>query len=78
MPDFSSLVFVCRKMHSPAPWDGHLSWRSVTPPRSTSPANLDRARLILDRTHAFADPNEADAAGFGLILPTPDLLAESH
>jgi hypothetical protein len=35
---------------------------------------LDRARFILDRTHAFADPNEADAAGVRLVLPTPDIL----
>lgn len=34
-------------------------------------SDLDRARLILDRTHAFADPNEADVAGTGLVLPTP-------
>lgn len=28
------------------------------------------ARLILDRTHAFMDPNEADAAGIRLVLPS--------
>jgi hypothetical protein len=38
-------------------------------------AELDRARFILGRTHAFADPNEADAAGIRLILPTPEILA---
>jgi hypothetical protein len=38
-------------------------------------ADLDRARFILDRTHAFADPNEADAAGIRLVLPSPDILA---
>ncbi|SPF55660.1 conserved hypothetical protein [Candidatus Sulfopaludibacter sp. SbA4] len=38
-------------------------------------ADLDRARLILDRTHAFADPNEAEAAGVRLVLPTPEILA---
>src|ERR1035437_2126671 len=38
-------------------------------------AALDRARFILDRTHAFADPNEADAAGIRLTLPTPEILA---
>jgi len=37
-------------------------------------AELDRARFILDRTHAFADPNEADAAGIRLMLPTPEIL----
>src|SRR5262249_9427272 len=31
-------------------------------------ADLERARLILDRTHAFVDPNEADAAGVRLVL----------
>jgi hypothetical protein len=25
-------------------------------------AEVDRARFVLDRTHAFADPTEADAA----------------
>jgi Fic/DOC family len=39
-------------------------------------AELDRARFILDRTHAFADPNEADAAGIRLMLPTPEILAD--
>jgi hypothetical protein len=37
-------------------------------------ADLDRARFILDRTNAFADPNEADAAGIRLLLPTPEIL----
>jgi Fic family protein len=37
-------------------------------------AELDRARFILDRTHAFTDPNEADAAGIRLMLPTPEIL----
>ena len=39
-------------------------------------ATLERARFILDRTHAFADPNEADRDGIRLILPTPEILAE--
>ena len=34
---------------------------------------LNRARLILDRTNAFVDPNEADAVGTRLLLPTPDM-----
>ncbi len=38
---------------------------------------LDRARFILDRTHAFVDPNEADAAGVRLVLPTPDIITDS-
>jgi len=37
-------------------------------------AELDRARSILEKTHAFADPNEADAAGIRLMLPTPEAL----
>lgn len=37
-------------------------------------AELDRARLILDRTNAFADPNEADAAGIRLMLPKAEIL----
>jgi hypothetical protein len=40
-------------------------------------SELDRARFILDRTHAFADPTEADAAGVRLVLPTPEILADS-
>jgi hypothetical protein len=40
-------------------------------------SELDRARFILERTHAFADPNEADAAGVRLVLPTPEILADS-
>jgi hypothetical protein len=39
-------------------------------------SDLDRARLVLDRTHAFADPNEADAAGVRLVLPTPEVVAD--
>ena len=38
-------------------------------------ADVERARFVLDRTHAFADPNEADAAGVRLVLPTPEILA---
>jgi len=41
-------------------------------------AELDRARSILDRTHAFVDPNEADAAGLRLVLPTPEILADAQ
>jgi hypothetical protein len=40
-------------------------------------SDLDRARLVLDRTHAFADPNEADAAGIRLVLPTPEVVADA-
>jgi hypothetical protein len=36
--------------------------------------DLDRARFMLDRTHAFADPTEADAAGIRLTLPAPEIL----
>ncbi len=39
-------------------------------------AELERARFILERTHAFMDPNEADAAGIRLTLPTPEILAD--
>ena len=41
-------------------------------------ADLARARFILDRTNAFADPNEAEAAGIRLVLPTPDMLADAE
>lgn len=39
---------------------------------------LQIARVILERTNAFADPNEADAAGVRLILPTLEILADSR
>lgn len=38
-------------------------------------ADLDRARLMLDRTNAFMDPNEADTAGNRLLMPTSEVLA---
>ena len=34
-------------------------------------ADVEKARAILERTHAFDDPNEADAAGIGLVVPSP-------
>src|SRR5438552_3773461 len=37
---------------------------------------LHAARVILERTNAFADPNEADAAGIRLTLPTPEIVAD--
>jgi Fic/DOC family len=40
-------------------------------------AELDRARFILDRTHAFVDPNEADTAGIRLMLPTTEIVADA-
>jgi hypothetical protein len=40
-------------------------------------AHLNQARFILERTHAFVDPNEADANGIRLILPTPETLADT-
>jgi hypothetical protein len=40
--------------------------------------DLNRARLILDRTNAFADPNEADAAGIRLLFPTPDMFVSNN
>jgi hypothetical protein len=40
-------------------------------------ADLDQARLVLDRTHAFIDPNEADTAGIRLMLPTVELVTGS-
>ncbi len=41
-------------------------------------AELEGARLILDRTHAFVDPNEADTAGIRLTMPTPDIFTEAR
>jgi Fic/DOC family len=40
-------------------------------------SEFDRARSILERTHAFADPNEADAAGIRLVLPTPEVVTDA-
>ncbi len=40
--------------------------------------DLHAARVILERTNAFADPIEADAAGIRLTLPTPEILAEAR
>jgi Fic/DOC family len=40
-------------------------------------AELGRARFILDRTHAFDDPNEAEAAGLRLVLPTSEILTDA-
>jgi len=40
-------------------------------------ADLQRARFILERTHAFTDPNEADAHGILLSMPTPDIVADA-
>jgi prophage maintenance system killer protein len=39
-------------------------------------SDLSTARIMLDRTHAFIDPNEADAAGIRLTLPTAETLSE--
>jgi len=39
-------------------------------------SDLGKARSILEKTNAFADPNEADAAGIRLVLPSPELLAD--
>ena len=36
-------------------------------------SDLERARAILERTHAFHDPNEADAAGIRLTIPRADV-----
>jgi hypothetical protein len=33
--------------------------------------------LILDRTHAFADPSEAESGGIPKMLPTPAILADA-
>jgi hypothetical protein len=40
-------------------------------------AELERARFLLDRTHAFTDPNEADMAGIRLMLPTAEIAADA-
>jgi hypothetical protein len=39
---------------------------------------LKTARVILERTNAFADANEADAAGVRLVLPGPEILADAR
>jgi hypothetical protein len=37
-------------------------------------SDLEKARGVLERTNAFRDANEADAAGVRLMLPSPDLV----
>lgn len=39
-------------------------------------SDFERAREILEKTHAFADSNEADAAGIRLVLPAPEVIAD--
>jgi len=41
-------------------------------------SELEKARFMLERTHAFDDPNEADANGIRLIMPSPEALADRH
>jgi hypothetical protein len=36
-------------------------------------SELEKARFLLGRTHAFADPNEAEATGIRLMLPTSEV-----
>ena len=40
-------------------------------------SDFERARSVLEKTHAFVDPNEADTAGIRLILPTPEAVADA-
>ena len=40
-------------------------------------SDFERARSILEKTHVFADPNEAHAAGIRLLLPTPEVVADA-
>jgi hypothetical protein len=40
-------------------------------------SDFEGGRAILEKTHAFADPNEADAAGIRLVLPTPEGVADA-
>jgi fido (protein-threonine AMPylation protein) len=40
-------------------------------------STVERARYILEATNAFADPNEADAAGIRLIMPGPEVVADA-
>jgi hypothetical protein len=39
-------------------------------------SELETARFMLERTYAFVDPNDADASGVRLVLPTPEILAD--
>ena len=41
-------------------------------------SDLDQARSILEKTHAFTDANEADAAGIRLMLPAPDMFMDAR
>jgi hypothetical protein len=41
-------------------------------------SGLERARFLLERTHALNDPNDADASGVRLVLPSPEILADRN
>jgi hypothetical protein len=92
MPDFSTMpeafvssadlaTAVSREVHAGRlrKLGSRLYTRNLKdPPEKIVQRNLwlDRARLILDRTYAFADPSEADEAGIRLLLPTPEVVAD--
>lgn len=38
-------------------------------------SSFEHAQQMLEKTHAFLDPNEADLKGIRLILPTPEILS---
>lgn len=40
-------------------------------------SDLERARFILDRTHAFMDPNEAESVSIRLVIPSSDIVADA-
>jgi hypothetical protein len=40
-------------------------------------SDFDKARIILERTHAFKDSNEADAEGIRLMLPAAEIVTDA-
>jgi hypothetical protein len=41
-------------------------------------SELERARFLLERRHAFIDPKEADANGVRLVSATPEILTDGN
>ncbi len=41
-------------------------------------SELETARFLLERTHAFDDPDETDANGIRLLMPTPEALTDRY
>lgn len=45
---------------------------------ATDFSELEKARFVRERTHAFDYPDEADAKGIRLTMPTPETLTDRY